>query len=144
MVYQKENFSHVILPFMSDECTGELHPHAVEGIHLLNEGKYFEAHEELEIAWKEERGKIRELYQGILEAGVTYLHIKRGNYRGALKVYGRSMKWLRGWPPFCRGVDVAQLREDLEAAIAQVEELGEARMTDFDLAMLKPVRWEDG
>jgi predicted metal-dependent hydrolase len=127
---------------MSDECEGRLHPQAREGIRLFNEGKYFEAHEELEFAWKDERGKIRELYQGILEAGVTYLHIKRGNYRGAIKVFGRSMKWLIGWPALCRGVNVAQLREDLEAAITQVERLGEARMTDFDLAMLKPVHWE--
>jgi predicted metal-dependent hydrolase len=129
---------------MSDECAGSLHPQAREGIRLFNAGKYFEAHEELEIAWKDERGKIRELYQGILEAGVTYLHIKRGNYRGAIKVFGRSMKWLRGWPASCRGIDVAQLREDLEAAIAQVERLGEARITEFDLAMLKPVHWEEG
>ena len=129
---------------MSDECEGKLHPQAMEGIRLFNEGKYFEAHEELEIAWKEERGKIRELYQGILEAGVTYLHIRRGNYRGAIKVYGRSMKWLRKWPALCRGVNVAQLRDDLEAAIAQVERLGETRITDFDRALLKPVRWEEG
>ena len=128
---------------MSDECAGSLHPQAREGIRLFNAGKYFEAHEELEIAWKDERGKIRELYQGILEAGVTYLHIKRGNYRGAIKVFGRSMKWLRGWPASCRGVDVAQLREDLEAAIAQVERLGEARITEFDPATLKPVHWEE-
>jgi len=129
---------------MSDECEGKLHPQAMEGIRLFNEGKYFEAHEELEIAWKEERGKIRELYQGILEAGVTYLHIRRGNYRGAIKVYGRSMKWLRKWPALCRGVNVAQLRDDLEAAIAQVERLGETRITDFEQALLKPVRWEEG
>jgi predicted metal-dependent hydrolase len=128
---------------MDDICEGGLHPQAAEGLRLFNEGKYFEAHEELEIAWKGEQGKIRELYQGILEAGVTYLHIRRGNYRGAIKVYGRSMKWLRGWPSFCRGVNVAQLREDLEAAIVQVERLGEDRISEFDLTMLKPVHWEE-
>jgi predicted metal-dependent hydrolase len=128
---------------MDEICAGRLHPQAAEGIRLFNAGKYFEAHEELEIAWKEERGKIRELYQGILEAGVTYLHIRRGNYRGAIKVYGRSMRWLREWPSSCQGVDVAKLREDLEAAIAQVERLGEARISEFDLALLKPVRWEE-
>lgn len=129
---------------MNIDCEGKLHPKAAEGIRLFNHGKYFEAHEELELAWKEERGKIRELYQGILEAGVTYLHIRRGNYQGALKVYGRSMRWLRQWPPYCRGVNVAQLREDLDAAIAQVERLGEARITEFDPAILKPVCWEEG
>ncbi len=129
---------------MNDDCEGKLHPKAAEGIRLFNAGKYFEAHEELEAAWKEERGKVRELYQGILEAGVTYLHITRRNYRGATKVFGRSMKWLRHWPAFCRGVNVAQLREDLQAAIVKVEQLGEDRMLDFDLSTLKPVSWEEG
>lgn len=128
---------------MNDDCEGKLHPKAAEGIHLFNQGKYFEAHEELEAAWKEESGKVRELYQGILEAGVTYLHITRRNYNGALKVYRRSMRWLRQWPKLCRGVNVAQLREDLEAAIVKVEELGEDRILEFDLSTLKPVYWEE-
>jgi predicted metal-dependent hydrolase len=128
---------------MSD-CDGVLHERAVEGIRLFNEGRYFEAHEELEAAWKEERGKIRELYQGILEAGVTYLHIQRGNYAGARKVYKRSMRWLKDWPEICCGVDVGQLRTDLGLAVAAAEDLGEARITSFDLALLKPVKMSEG
>jgi predicted metal-dependent hydrolase len=124
-------------------CDGKLHPHAREGLILFNEGKYFEAHEELETAWKDEKGKIRELYQGILQAGVTYLHITRGNYAGALKVYGRSMRRLRGWPETCRGVAVGQLRRDLEAAIEEVRRLGENRIAEFNRALLKPVVWKD-
>ena len=73
---------------MKDEnnCNGTLHVKAVEGMKLMNEKKFFEAHEELEIAWNEEKGKVRELYQGILQMAVTYLHITRGNYDGAVKV----------------------------------------------------------
>jgi predicted metal-dependent hydrolase len=126
------------------DCDGLLHPRALHGILLFNEGKYFEAHEELEAAWKEEKGEIRRLYQGILEAGVAYLHITRGNYAGAIKVYGRSMKWLKGWPENCRGVNVGQLRKDLEAAIAEVHRLGETGINDFDRSMLKPVVWKEG
>jgi uncharacterized protein len=125
------------------DCDGTLHPHAREGLILFNEGKYFEAHEELEAAWKDERGKIRELYQGILEAGVTYLHITRGNYAGAIKVYGRSMRWLRQWPETCRGVEVGQLRNDLDAAIEEVERLGEKRIIEFNRDLLKPVIWKE-
>ena len=126
-----------------DDCTGTLHPHARRGLELFNEGHYFEAHEELETAWKDEKARIRELYQGILEAGVTYLHITRGNYWGAMKVYKRSMRWLKDWPGQCRGIDVGQLRRDLNAAIAEVERLGEAGMERFDRALLKPVAWEE-
>src|SRR5512140_742284 len=102
------------------DCDGTLPARAREGIRLFNQGRYFEAHEELEAAWREEKGKLRELYQGILEAAVTYLHITRGNYQGAVKVYGRSMRWLKNWPEQCRGVDVGQLRRDLDSAMAEV------------------------
>ena len=126
-----------------DDCRGTLHERALAGIVFFNEGRYFEAHEELEAAWKDEKGKVRELYQGILEAGVTYLHITRGNYWGAIKVYKRSMRWLKDWPETCRGVEVGRLRRDLEAAIIEVQRLGEAGITAFDLSMLKPVFVED-
>ena len=126
------------------DCDGHLHPLALQGILLFNEGKYFEAHEELEAAWKEEKGEIRRLYQGILEAGVAYLHITRGNYTGAIKVYGRSMKWLKDWPESCRGVNVGQLRKDLETAMAEVHRLGETGLKDFDRSILKPVVWKEG
>ena len=126
------------------DCDGPLHPRARQGILLFNQGKYFEAHEELEAAWKEERGRIRGLYQGILQAGVTYLHITRGNYAGALKVYGRSMKWLNDWPETCRGVDVGQLRKDLVIAMDAVNRLGETGINEFDRSLLKPVVWKEG
>ena len=126
-----------------DDCVKALHPKAIEGLRLFNARRYFEAHEELEAAWRDEKGRIRELYQGILEAGVTYLHITRGNYPGAIKVYGRSMRWLRQWPATCRGVEVERLRNDLEAAIEEVRRLGEKRILEFNRELLKPVVWKD-
>jgi uncharacterized protein len=36
-----------------------------EGIACFNDQRYFEAHEALETAWRNEPGQIRELYQGI-------------------------------------------------------------------------------
>ena len=45
----------------TENCDQPLHPKALEGLRLFNAEKYFEAHEELELAWREEKGKIREL-----------------------------------------------------------------------------------
>lgn len=128
---------------LSAECNAPLHPHAAEGLRLFNEGKYFEAHEALEVAWLEEKGKIRDLYRGILQVGVAYLHITRGNYDGAVKVYKRSQRWLKDWSAICRGVQVEELRRDAEAAIYEVMRLGEKRIGEFDFALLKPVRWKE-
>src|SRR5512143_2338208 len=125
------------------DCDGSLHARARQGILLFNEGRYFDAHEELEAAWREERGRIRQLYQGILEAAVTYLHITRGNYAGALKVYGRSMRWLKDWPEQCRGIHVGQLRRDLAGAIAEMQRVGEAGAANFDRELLKPLVWQE-
>ncbi|MEW6086408.1 MAG: DUF309 domain-containing protein [Chloroflexota bacterium] len=128
---------------LSSECNAPLHPHAAEGLRLFNAGKYFEAHEALEVAWLEEKGQVRDLYRGILQVGVAYLHITRGNYDGAVKVYDRSLKWLEGWPHVCRGIRVEELRSDASAAIEEVRRLGKERIGEFDLKLLKPVKWRE-
>jgi hypothetical protein len=125
------------------ECSEQLHARARAGIRLFNQGRYFEAHEELEAAWRDEKGKIRELYQGMLEAGVTYLHLQRGNLAGAEKVYGRSIRWLRPWPEVCRGVHIGQLRRDLEAAVTEATRLGADGLRPLTRGSFKPVVWRD-
>jgi predicted metal-dependent hydrolase len=122
-------------------CQGKLHPRAIEGIELFNRGEYWLAHEALETAWLEERGTIRALYKGILQIGVMYLHIKRRNFRGAAKMYHRSLVWLDPWPEYCRGVNVGQLREDAKMIYQEVIRLGEIGIQEFDDNMLKPIKW---
>ena len=124
------------------DCAGSLHPKAVEGLELFNSRRYFEAHETLEAAWREETSPVRELYRGILQAGVVYLHITRHNFGGAMKVYQRSQKWLTLWPENCRGVAVGQLQRDLKRAVLEVQKLGPDRMAEFDLSLLKPVVYD--
>lgn len=126
-----------------DNCTGPLPHHAKEGLRLFNAGEYFEAHEELELAWREEAGAIRDLYRGILQAAVTYLHMRRGNYIGALKVSERCMKWLDRWPDVCRGVNVAKLRADLSRAVNAWTRLGAERVHEMDRSLLRPVEWSE-
>ncbi|MBX3004700.1 MAG: DUF309 domain-containing protein [Anaerolineales bacterium] len=121
-------------------CSGALHPEAQRGIALFNAGQYWEAHEALESAWRDESGPARHLYKGILQAGVMYLQIQRGNYVGMAKMYERCKKWLRPWPPVCRGVDVEQLRADVEAVMAAAQRLGPQQLGKFDMGLLKPVR----
>lgn len=130
---------------MKDEiqCNGLLHRKAIEGMKLFNEGKFFEAHEELETAWKDETGEVRELYRGILQIAVTYLHITRGNYEGAVKVYGRSLKWLKDWPDVCRGIQVKKFKEDAEMAIKEAERLGGKNINKFDISFFKQIVWSE-
>jgi len=126
-----------------DPCNAPLHPQAAEGLRLFNAGEYFEAHEALEDAWNEEKGQVRDLYRGILQIAVVYLHVTRRNYNGAIKVYGRSQKWLGDWPDVCRGIYVEELRRDAKTVIAEVQRLGAEGLSEFDNSLLKPIRWEE-
>jgi predicted metal-dependent hydrolase len=108
-------------------------------LELFNRGHYWKAHEALEAAWRDETGPVRDLYKGILQAGVVYLHVSRHNYAGAVKVHQRCVKWLNKWPEVCRGISVGVLRRDLETVMVQVRLLGPAHLDQFDLSLLKPV-----
>ena len=125
------------------DCSGRLHPRSKEGLNLFNDGRYFEAHEALEDAWKEERGAIRNLYRGILQVAVVYLHVTRRNYSGALKVYERSQKWLKDWPDECRGIKVDRLRRDLLGVIETVKRMPAQNPLPLDPSLLKPVIWNE-
>ncbi len=125
---------------LSTECEGEVSALARRGIELFNRQAYFEAHEELELAWNEETRPVRELYRGILQVAVAYLQITRRNYRGALKMFLRVRQWLDPLPDECRGVAVAQLRAEALAARSALEQVGPDGMAEFDLGLLKPVR----
>lgn len=125
----------------AESCVGVAHPKAIEGMILFNEGKFFEAHEELETAWREEMGVIRDLYRGILQISVTYLHITRGNYEGAVKVYGRSQKWLNGWGEVCRGIKIGEFQSNAEQVMQEVQRLGKENLGKFNRVLFKPIEW---
>ena len=122
-------------------CRGPLHPSAVIGLWLFNEGHYFEAHEALETAWRAEPGPIRELYQGILQVGVGYYHIQRSNFNGALKLFRSCSKWLAPYPAICRGVNVARLRQDYQRVEAEVIRLGPEHISLFNQGLFQPVEF---
>ena len=123
-------------------CQGALPPLAVRGLELFNRGEYFEAHEELELAWREERGPVRELYRGILQIAVAYYHILRGNYRGAVKMFLRSRTWLGPFPDRCRGVDLYSFRRDYTRVEEALLRLGPDRINHFDRGLMKPVAYD--
>lgn len=109
-----------------------LHPEALEGIRLYNEGRYFDAHEALEIAWRAEPEPDRRLYQGILQAGIAFMHARNGYAKGVLSMYERCRVWLWPWPDHCRTIDVGQLKSDLLKLVEQVNILGAGQLLKLD------------
>ena len=128
---------------MSNDCNEALPPKVIKGLRLFNKKQFFESHEELEDAWRDEKGSIRYLYQGVLQAAVTYFHITRGNYEGAVKLHGRCMKLLKDYPDVCRGINVGKLKRDLNVVIQEVQSLGVERINEFDQSLFKNVEWSE-
>jgi predicted metal-dependent hydrolase/CheY-like chemotaxis protein len=124
---------------LQETCQQPLSELALEGLCLFNQGEYFEAHEALETAWNAEPGPGRELYRAILQVGVAYLQIERGNYDGAVKMFQRLRQWIDPLPDKCRGVDIAGLRRDAEAVYAHLVSLGPERLEEFDRDLFKAV-----
>lgn len=91
-------------------------PLLVEGVRLFNQGRWFEAHEVLEDAWRAEPTELRLLYQGLLQVGVGLHHAARGNLRGALNLLDRGMERLQQFRPQCLGLDVEGLLRDAAEA----------------------------
>lgn len=123
---------------LAEACGGELSAKALRGIDLHNEGEYFEAHEELEHAWMDEEGEYGYLYRALLQVTVAYLHIQRGNYRGATKMLLRVHQWLDPLPSTCKGVDVDRLRESVEGLRKSMAQLGPERLDELDRGLLRP------
>jgi hypothetical protein len=124
---------------LAAQCQEPLPPLARQGVEKFNAGEYYAQHDLFEEQWVAEEGPVRDLYRAILQVGVAYFQITRGNYRGALKMLLRSLQWLLLLPDECQGVDVRQLCEDA----ARVREALESMITDddhFDLSLLKSIR----
>lgn len=102
------------------------------GIDEFNRGDYFEQHELLEAAWLEETRPIREMYQGILQVGVAFLQIQRGNWAGAIKMFRRGLPRLRALPDICQGVQIAAFRAATTAIHDEITALGPQQLGNFD------------
>ncbi len=119
-------------------------PQLLEGIAQFNRGEYFEQHETLELLWRSERRDVRYLYQGILQVGVAFHHLRRLNHHGTVYMLTRGPRYLTPFAPVCQGVDVAALIEAAGAALRAVERLGKDRLADFDWRLVPSVKMING
>src|ERR1700724_1487502 len=113
-------------------CQESPPPLLLAGIAQFNSGEYFEQHETLEVLWRAERRDVRRLYQGILQIGVAFHHLRCRNHHGTVYMLTRGAKYLPPFAPTCQSVDVAALLNDAGAALREVERLGPDHLTDFD------------
>jgi uncharacterized protein len=115
-------------------------PLLLEGIAQFNRREFFEQHETLELLWRAERRDVRYLYQGILQIGVAFHHLRRLNHHGTVYMLTRGPRYLAPFAPRCQRVDVAALLLEAAEALHAVERLGPARLAEFDWTLVPTVR----
>jgi len=123
----------------SKEPAEELPDLVLEGIEEFNRGEFFECHEYLEEAWMQESGRVRYLYQGILQVGVGFYHLENGNWRGATGLLRNGTIRLKEFEPVTLGVDVAKLVRESERCLQELESLGRERISEFDVSQIPKV-----
>jgi hypothetical protein len=87
-----------------------------QGLALIREGAYFEAHEELEDEWRAAPDAERDFLQGLVHVAVAWHHGGRGNRAGCTRQLEKAERRLAAYRPAHRGVDVAVVLEDVAAA----------------------------
>jgi uncharacterized protein len=84
-------------------------------------GHYFEAHEELELAWRMAEPDERDFFQGLVHVTVAWYQAGRGNRNGCARQLEKAERRLGPYGPEHRGVDVAAVLAQVRAAAAVVE-----------------------
>ena len=83
------------------------------GLQLLRQGRWFEAHEELELAWRAAAPEERDFYQGLVHVAVAWYQAGRGKPVATERQLEKALRRLAAYEPEHRGVDVVRLRTQL-------------------------------
>ena len=86
------------------------------GLDLIRRGEYFAAHEQLEDAWRAAEPDERDFYQGLVHVAVAWYQGGRGNRVGCERQLAKAARRLGPYAPEHRGVDVAAVLEEVDAA----------------------------
>jgi uncharacterized protein len=149
MEEQTENLADTIMAALSprdapssEGCDRTPTPAMVKAFEQFNRGEYWEQHETLENVWRAEQdASVRNFYKGIIQVGVGFYHLTKGNYRGVMKVLARGINYLKPYAPECYGVEVARLIQEASMVYLRARELGPGRLGEIPRASLPQVHW---
>src|SRR6266516_2099984 len=92
------------------------------GLEEIRAGRYFEAHEELEEAWRAAPPEERGFFQGLVHVAVAWYQAGRGRPVATASQLEKAARRLAPFAPAHRGVDVADVLAQVDAAQARVAE----------------------
>ena len=90
------------------------------GLAHIRAGRFFEAHEDLEIVWRAAPAGERDFYQGLVHVAVAWYQAGRGRPVATASQLEKAARRLGPYAPAHRGVDVADVLAQVEEARALV------------------------
>jgi predicted metal-dependent hydrolase len=92
------------------------------GLEHIRAGRFFEAHEELELSWRAAEPGERDFYQGLVHVAVAWYQAGRGRPIATSRQLEKAARRLGPYTPAHLGVDVASVLAQVEAAQRRVAE----------------------
>ena len=90
------------------------------GLAEIRAGQYFEAHEELEEAWRAAPPEERDFFQGLVHVAVAWYQAGRGRPVATGSQLEKAARRLAPFAPEHRGVNVAHVLQQVEVARSRV------------------------
>jgi len=92
--------------------------HFRQGVEHFNALRFWEAHESWEELWLAAESDVEQFLQGLIQLAAAYHHIRRGTWRGAVRLFDAALRRLDAFPLVYSGLDrtavVAAAREHRE------------------------------
>jgi len=104
-----------------------------KGVAEFNAGKFFECHDTLEEIWQGIRGPARDFFQGLIQISVGFYHLRNGNLRGGESQLEKGLKALRRYGDRYAGMELGNLRGELELWLERVRAGADLRANVADL-----------
>ena len=90
------------------------------GLEAIRAKRYFEAHEELEEVWRAASAEERDFFQGLVHVAVAWYQAGRGRPVATASQLEKATRRLGPFAPAHRGVDVAHVLAQVNAARERV------------------------
>lgn len=116
----------------------------LEGARRFNAGLYFEAHEAWEEVWLDSARELRLFYQGLIQIAAAFVHLRRNEFPGTVKLLHEGLRKLEMYPAVTLGVDLGALKEASRAVESRVLEVGEKRLREIEGVELPKVEMIGG
>ena len=103
----------------------DFEPPFVKGIDHFNALEFWESHEAWEELWLAAESDLDQFLQGLIQVAAAYHHLKRGTFRGGVRLFDSGLARLSKFPATTCGID----RSEVERSALLHREWAAGRLT---------------